>query len=68
MVDESVDRQQNVNIMAVFFDYKVETPFAGQHSNVQWHRKYPLLAVASFAPTFGSTISIYSEEVTNYQL
>ena len=33
--------------MSVFFDYKVGTSSTSIHTDIKWHPKYPVLAVAT---------------------
>ena len=51
--------------MAVYFDHRAQAPYPGQNTDLQWHKSYAVLSVATFSEASGGSVIQYQEEVFN---
>ena len=49
--------------MAVYFDHRTQAPNSGHNTDIQWHKNFAVLAVASYSETTGGSVNLYLEEV-----
>ena len=50
--------------MALFFDYKIQTPISEPNFKFfEWHNTFPILAIASYSRNTTGQVHIHFEEV-----
>jgi hypothetical protein len=49
--------------MAIFFDQKVTIPGGAVHVGIEWHKQFPVLAVASYSEDAGGIVNFFTDEV-----
>ena len=66
IIKQNLKKTQNQIKMALFFDYKLQTPLSDPNFLFfEWHSTFPILAIATYSRNSTGQINLHFEEVIN---